>query len=184
MRVSIRLTMVATFTCLCQFGWAQYPVEYPTSFPVIEGNVVSDGVLEGGIVTVGPEYPIQSSEVISGTTSSYASPVQYGAPMGGGSILDVVNSKRARAGLPALSFDAGLTQIAQSKSNIRANRGITGHDSSSRGHARVEGVGYAYGGNLTQRFNTCYLYSNGFSHAGAAIAYDRSGRAFYTLLLR
>jgi len=182
MRVSIRLTVAATIACLCQVGWAQYPVEFPTEFPIVEGGIVNEGIVFGGT-----EYPIESSSIIGTSNNvSYGTPVQYAsAPTSAGSsVLDVVNSKRSRSGLPALIMDAGLTQIAQSKSNNRANRGITGHDNMSRGHARVEGVGYAYGGNLTERFNTCYLYSNGYSHAGAAISYDRSGRAFYTLLLR
>jgi uncharacterized protein YkwD len=101
------------------------------------------------------------------------------------SIVSVVNQKRARAGLSALRYDPSLMSVAQRKSYYRASRGITGHDGSSMGGARVEGVGWGTGSQGgSNGFNTCYLYSNGYSTCGAAVAYDNSGRAYYTLLLR
>lgn len=134
---------------------------------------------------------IISERVISSTpaqgqpaqTVSYAAPV-VSTPASTSSVLMIVNNKRRNRGLPALAFDPTLTSVAQRKSQNRASRRNTGHDGSHRGGARVEGVGYAYGGNLPAKFSTCYLYSTGYRYAGAAIAYDRSGRAYYTLLLR
>jgi uncharacterized protein YkwD len=168
------------------------PVERPTAVQeetVVEKEVVGEvitGPVEGAVVS----YPVESYPVegipVEGTTPfqtvSYSSPVI--APMANAA-LAIVNRKRLRAGLYELQFDPMLTNVAQQKSNIRANRRITGHDGSHKGGARVEGVGHAYGyGDLNSRFNTCYLFSTGYRNAGAAVSYDSSGRAYYTLLLR
>lgn len=194
MNVSFRVLVVGVVACLSQSVWGQYPVEYPVSGTVVSGPVVTGPVISGpvyygeetSVVDGGVYYaaPTMTQNAQNVGTVSYSSPVNSGVIGASSGILDIVNQKRRRSGLSALQLDVGLEQIAQSKSNIRANRRITGHDNSHRGNARVEGVGHAYGGNLSQRFNTCYLYSNGFSHAGAAIAYDNSGQAYYTLLLR
>ncbi len=99
--------------------------------------------------------------------------------------LAVINQRRRSAGLSELLPDPQLMAVAQTKSQLRANRRMTGHDGSHRGGAAVEGVGFAMGGgDLTGRFSTCYLYSSGYRYAGAGVAYDGSGRAYYTLLLR
>lgn len=99
--------------------------------------------------------------------------------------LDIVNSKRAQRGLYPLAYDGTLTARAIQKSNHRAHYHITGHDRSNMAGARVEGVGHSYGyRDPAQAFTSCYLYSSGFRSAGAAISYDRSGRAYYTLLLK
>lgn len=112
---------------------------------------------------------------------SYQTPTQFGYQ----DVLFVVNQRRRAAGLTELMADPQLMTVAQSKSQNRAQRRITGHDGSHRGGAAVEGVGYSMGGgDLTHRFSTCYLYSTGYRYAGAGIAYDNSGRAYYTLLLR
>jgi len=130
-----------------------------------------------------PAQPVTYAPSSSFSSTSFAMAQPF-VSNGGGQALSIVNQKRARRGLPALAFDGTLTSVAQRKSQHRANRRMTGHDGSHRGGARVEGVGYAYGGNLPSRFSTCYLYSTGYRYAGAAIAYDTGGRAYYTLLLR
>ena len=99
--------------------------------------------------------------------------------------LAIVNQKRSRRGLYPLNFDPQLTAAAQFKSHNRASRRITGHDGTSMCGARTEGVGYASGqSNLAGRFQTCHLYTTSYRNAGAGIAYDSCGRAYYTLLLR
>ena len=99
--------------------------------------------------------------------------------------LAIVNQRRAARGLYPLSFDPTLASTAQYKSQARANRRMSGHDGSNKAGAMAEGVGYAYGsGNLNNRFQTCHLYSTGYRSAGAAIAYDSRGAAYFTLLLR
>ena len=199
MNVLIRFAVSITIIGACQATWAQAYAEFPIEGAIVEGPafvegvalpgeypvqgaIVEGGIINEGVVYAGNEFPITSNVGQVSYEAPVSSGVNYGG--GGGDLLSVVNQKRRRSGLSALMFDGELSRIAQNKSNIRANRRITGHEGSGRGRARVEGVGYAYGGNLTQRFNTCYLYANGYSHAGAAIAYDNSGRAYYTLLLR
>lgn len=99
--------------------------------------------------------------------------------------LSIVNQKRAQRGLYPFSFDPRLTATAEFKSQNRARRRCTGHDGTSMNGARTEGVGYAHGqSQLPMRFQACHLYSNSYRNAGAAIAYDNCGRAYYTLLLR
>ena len=100
-------------------------------------------------------------------------------------VLSIVNQKRAQRGLYPFNFDPRLTATAEFKSQNRARRRCTGHDGSSLNGARTEGVGYAHGqSHLPMRFQACHLYSKSYRNAGAAIAYDNSGRAYYTLLLR
>ncbi len=129
-----------------------------------------------------PAISQSSSYVPSSATTSYSMPNTYSNDVS--SMLAVVNQKRRQAGLYELQMDPSLTSTAQRKASYRASRRMTGHDGSSRGYARVEGVGYSYGSNPSSAFNTCYLYSTGYRYAGAAMARDSSGRTYYTLLLR
>ncbi len=128
--------------------------------------------------------PAQPVSYAPSVASTVPTTVTSTVPAVGNDVLNIVNSKRRSRGLSPLMFDPTLTSVAVRKSQLRAMRRVTGHDGSSRGGARVEGVGYAHGGNLASRFSTCYLYSSGYRYGGAAIAYDGSGRAYYTLLLR
>ena len=139
--------------------------------------VVVDGSTPG-------EYPVAGTVVYSeGTVEGTVQQVSY--EPAANDALAVVNQKRQQAGLYPFQYDPTLTSVAQQKSMNRASRRMTGHDGLPKGGARVEGVGYAYGSqNLMGRFHTCYLYSRGYRSAGAAVAYDGSGRAYYTLLLR
>jgi hypothetical protein len=156
---------------------AGYPVEsYPMDSYPVDGYAMQGQAM--GAVTY-PEYlPTQGQPV---QTVSFNA-----APSGGmDEVLTIVNRKRMRAGLYALQMDPSLMMVARQKSMNRANRRITGHDNLPKGGASVEGVGYAHGySDLGSQFNTCYLYSTGYRRAGAAISYDGSGRAYYTLLLR
>ncbi|MEM7312855.1 MAG: CAP domain-containing protein [Planctomycetota bacterium] len=189
-----------------------YPTSYGTTYPsesVVYEQPVSYNSSTSYASTPTVSTPVTSTPVSYGTPVSYASystsssssqryrssspyqTVSYQSstrttPSGSfSSILSVVNQKRARAGLPALRYDPTLTSVAQRKSYYRASRRITGHDGTNMGGARVEGVGWGMGNQGgSNGFNTCYLYSNGYSSCGAAIAYDNSGRAYYTLLLR
>ena len=182
---------------------SSYPVEYPvegqyTDGAIIQDNSVGEVVYENAgnfPVEHVTGYPIENQGQVISTTSYSQQFVQQGvpvqtvsynaAPTGMNNVLAIVNRKRRRAGLYELQFDPSLMSVAQQKSMIRANRRITGHDGSHKGGAAVEGVGYAHGySDLNSQFNTCYLYSTGYRRAGAAIAYDNSGRAYYTLLLR
>lgn len=205
MRVFFRVLVSCAFVGfsggLLQAQYIEGPVvEYPSNPIIADASFVGGEIVQPSVVYSEPvgsvsqetystpaPQPVTYASPTQSQPVTYASPVSYSAPVadaGGGGILDVVNQKRRRSGLSALAYDAELTRIAKNKSDIRANRRMTGHDGSSYGSARVEGVGYAYGGNLTNRFNTCYLYANGYRSAGAAISYDNSGRAYYTLLLR
>ncbi len=200
MKTLFRFVVMFSISGASAMVCAQYPVEnvivtnpvvvngavlspIPETIVYQEGTVISHGpVVNQGVVYANGSYPVHGSvNQVSYATSIPGTPVMGGATDG---LLSVINQKRRRSGLRPLMLDPQLSQIAQNKSSNRARRRITGHDGSSRGGARVEGVGYAYGGNLTQRFNTCYMYSNGYTYAGAGIAYDNSGRAYYTLLLR
>ena len=160
-------------------------VESPTSSTATGEVIINSGPVE----TVTYPNSVVSSNGVVAQTVSYASsyPPAAGTVSNAAysDVLTVVNQKRRRSGLRELIMDPVLTAAAQRKSSYRSARRITGHDGSSKAGARVEGVGYAYGqGNSLQRFNTCYLYSNGYTYAGAAVAHDASGRAYYTLLLR
>ena len=179
-----------------------YPATYSESVVYPSSGSMSPVVYEPVVASAPVEYApqvssayVQSSAPIvqTATYQSKSSPIQmasYSAAASSGSsdqmnVLMVVNEKRRRSGLAPLMFDAALANVAQRKSNLRANRGITGHDGSNMGGASVEGVGYSYGqANPVQGFNTCYLYSNGYRSAGCAVSYDANRRAYYTLLLR
>ena len=93
--------------------------------------------------------------------------------------LQRLNIRRARLGLYALVEDPGLTVVAVTKSRHRARCRIMGHDGSAMWGARGEGVGCGSG-----EFHTCYWSTRSHRFAGAATAYDASGRSYHTLLVR
>ena len=93
--------------------------------------------------------------------------------------LQRLNIRRARLGLYALVEDPGLTVVAVTKSRHRARCRIMGHDGSAMWGARGEGVGCGSG-----EFHTCYWSTRSHRFAGAATAYDASGRPYHTLLVR
>jgi uncharacterized protein YkwD len=145
---------------------------------VVPSTVVSPAVVESPIM-VAPTNFVQPASFVQ--RSSYVQRTRSGSVMGA---LAIVNQRRATRGLYALSYDPSLAAAAQRKSQNRASRRNSGHDGSSSG-ARAEGVGFASGGgDLARRFNTCHLYSSGYRSAGAAVAYDGRGAAYFTLLLR
>lgn len=173
------------FLCCLSISVIQVSLSPAQQSSVVTTAVPSEVVAADGSVPV--EHPaaasgsvVYSEAPVTGTIQ----PVSYQAAVANDA-LSVVNQKRRQAGLYPFQFDPVLSSVAQQKSMTRASRRITGHDGLPKGGAAVEGVGNAYGyHNLLGRFHTCYLYSRGYRSAGAAVAFDGSGRAYYTLLLR
>ncbi len=202
----MRIVLSVCLLAISSVCWGQHCpkcgrtiVTYPTetvisSVPSQVGSPISTSASGEVIISSGPVETVTSTNPVVSSTGAPMQTVSYASsvPSTGtvsyapySNALTVVNQKRRRAGLRELIMDPVLTATAQRKSAYRSARRITGHDGSSKAGARVEGVGYAYGqGNSLERFNTCYLYSNGYTYAGAAVAHDSSGRAYYTLLLR
>jgi hypothetical protein len=161
----------------------------PTPVVVVDPVVVPSELTS---VNAGPVVIVPSMV----QTNCCASPVSFvqrttcvqRTSFAGGGVMDalaIVNQRRAARGLYPLSYDPALATAAQRKSQNRAQRRRSGHDGTNKGGARAEGVGMASGGgDLSSRFHTCHMYSRGYRRAGAAVAYDGRGSAYFTLLLR
>jgi hypothetical protein len=100
----------------------------------------------------------------------------------GADVLQQLNARRARAGLPPFKPDAKLQMAAERSAQAQARSGAMYHclHIGSR-----SGVGCASGSDpLGMRFNTCYAFNYGGGYAGAAAVVGRNGQTYYALDIR
>lgn len=149
------------------------------------GTVVNQGVTSP-VVYSQPVNQVSYSQPISSpvsyasnySTTSYspASPSTYSSG-GTSNVLAMLNSQRARSGVPTLSYDSTLQAVAQRRAQTMASMGIKNHPPGSFAPGRYEGVGWSSSFSPTG-VSACYTTDPNMRFAGAAMATGSDGVYF------
>jgi uncharacterized protein YkwD len=94
--------------------------------------------------------------------------------------LSLINSARARKGLPAFAHDANLDAVAYARASRMASDGHKGHVSGSYAPGRAEGVAW-HSSSPSAVTSCCYAMSGQFRNAGSACVRGRDGYYFATV---